>query len=111
MGLTLKDLPETIKIGPYEIVLKIDPELGLRRDRLAETDHRFNEITFADTASNKGRILAETILHEVLHHIGHIYGAPVEFQDDEIINRIDKGLLDFMVHNPDLILRIIERKK
>ena len=107
MSLTLDDLPKAIKIGPYEIVLKIDPELGLRQDRWAIADHRYNEIVFAGTVP-EGRPLAEAILHEVLHHIGHIYGAPPEFQDDAIMSRIDKGLLDFLVHNKELVLKLLE---
>lgn len=107
MALTLDDLPETIKLGPHEIKIKVDPELALREDRWGMADHRYNEIILAGTIPG-GRALAETLIHEVLHHIGHIYGAPPEFQDHAIVGRLDLGLLDFLVNNQELIRRLIE---
>lgn len=105
MSLTIDDLPDSVKIGPYDIKFVIDPDLWLRESKWGYAGYRYAEIGLAENIP-PNRILAETIIHEVLHHIAKIYGA--KDCDDEIIDRIDKGLLDFIVHNKELITKLME---
>jgi len=105
MGLTVDDLPETVKIGPFDIKFKISPDLWLREGKWGYAHYRYAEIELAENIP-PNRILAETIIHEVLHHIGDIYGAK-DFKE-EIVGRIDKGVLDFIVHNKELLLKLME---
>lgn len=107
MGLTLKDLPKTIKIGPHEIRFKIDPNLWLKDDKWGEADFRYRVISLAENIP-PDRVLAIAVLHEVLHQIGNIYGAPEEHFNDCVLQRLDDGLLDFLIHNKELVKLLME---
>lgn len=107
MPLTLKDLPEHVKIGPYNIRFRTDPDLWVREDKWAVAHFRYAEIVLAENIP-PGRILANAIVHEVLHHIVNIYGAKNCEKEEEFLQRIDGGVLDFLVHNKSLVMMLME---
>ena len=107
MPLTLKDLPEYVNIGPYNIKFRTDPDLWLREDKWAAAHFRYAEIVLAENIP-PDRILAKAIVHEVLHHIVNIYGAKDCKEDEKFIERLDKGILDFLVHNKELVIMLME---
>lgn len=105
MGLTLDDLPDAVKIGPRNIRFDISPDLWLRRGEWGVAHFRYAQIELAENIP-PDRILAEAVIHEVLHHIGNVYGA--EGLDEEIVERTGKGVLDFLVNNKELVLALME---
>lgn len=103
--------PETITVGPYRYTVVVDDDEILRRSREQSTDllgcaeHR--QLTITLRPEQAPDMLAETLLHELLHCLNEMTGVTSMFDDgdsqESFVARYSPALLDTLRRNPDLV--------
>lgn len=73
---------------------------GSRRS-LGETHFGPSQI-FVDT-TGKGEETANTLLHEILHGIYHIYNIQQGDEEERVVNTFANGMIQVFQDNPDLL--------
>lgn len=99
-------VPATVRVGPHVVTVDITPETGrLLRDEDARADSRPDHLLIRLDVDRPHTAVAETPLHELLHHIWAQTSLRVDHADDEesIVSAVSARLLDVLRSNPDLV--------
>jgi len=92
------NLPEYIKVGPYDISVRvISSELAAR----LKEDGDFDGETIHIADGQRGPQLADTILHELLHAIYATFGLKDEDEEERIVSALATGLVGVLRDNPN----------
>ena len=99
----LNAMPETVRVGPWKFtVMTAESEDG-ERQAWGECDFDRHWITIFDCGSmSGGRMLAGTVLHEILHGIWRTQGLPEDIEE-AVVSHLETGLLQLIADNPKLI--------
>lgn len=97
----MSNLPRSIKIGPYDYaVVKLDKsDAGRNYGAFASEDQ---EIRLRDSFKSK-HMLADTLLHEILHGIWFVHGIVARDGEERIIGQMATGLTQVLRDNPALV--------
>lgn len=107
--------PFVINVGPHSYRLLVDRESVERAiedagvEVLGYTNHQDLEITVdIDHAES---IVADTLLHELLHAVFYTSGMMTVLGDEEeqVVTSVSTALLDALRRNPALVARILGR--
>jgi hypothetical protein len=106
----VRALPASVQVGPYRFTVITDGQsiAKMRRDsdsacRIGETDIATQTITVDGTLA--ADVLAETLLHEVMHAIWRTVGRDSWTEDSAEAKVLEFAptLLDTLRRNPDLV--------
>ncbi len=107
-------LPDYVDIGPHRYTIVCD-EAAIDKvsreeqdDLLGHTDHGTTTITLSPDQS--ASMLADAVLHEVLHALTSVTGIANDLGDDDdeaMVNRLSPALLDALRRNPALTAYLV----
>ena len=99
------NLPEYIKVGPYDISVRvISSELAAR----LKEDGDFDGETIHIADGQRGPQLADTILHELLHAIYATFSLKDDDEEERIVSALATGLVGVLRDNPDFARWLID---
>lgn len=105
----LKNMPSTVKIGPYDIeVLKKRQWLEIDGNPMnwgaANLDHQMVVVANTEGMPNS-KFLTGIVLHEFLHLIYAVFGlrpqGNITKEEEKTVTQLEYGLTAFLVDNPD----------
>lgn len=94
-------LPKKVKIGPFWFSVE---KTSLLEDKVGMMDYRKQKIFIFDDMNED--IMADTLLHEILHTIFYASGVNEDFDHDgqeRIVNTFATPLLQIIRDNPELV--------
>jgi len=100
----LNEIPETARIGPwkFQILLADSAQNDSEDTAWGECDFNRHWITIYDCPSMPScRMLAGTVLHEILHAVWRTQNLPPEIEED-VVSRLETGILSLACDNPKL---------
>lgn len=94
-------LPKKVKIGPYDYAI-----VSLDKSDAEENYGTFaseeQEIRLRDSFKSS-HMMADTLLHEILHGIWFVHGIVVRDGEERVIGQMATGLTQVLRDNPDLV--------
>jgi hypothetical protein len=99
--LTVLDyLPRSVKILHNHYQINADPEMGVvEKGHLGEILHKERKI---NVVQQGGSDLVDTLIHEILHGIHHLFDAGSDEEEEHIVRVLATGITTVMKDNPDL---------
>lgn len=100
--MTLFDaLPATIRIGPYDVRFQIeDYDWSQVNDAFGQYDRSAMRIHLAANAAPTEQHALDTLLHEVIHAIWHIYGVRSRDSEERIVSAHSTAWTQIYRDNP-----------
>lgn len=96
-----KDVIKEVKVGPYTIRITRD-DIGRRHSDIGEFYSDGMEIIIDNEID--GLLLADTLLHEIIHAINYVMGyKDDDHDDDRYVTALSVMLLQTMRENPGLM--------
>jgi hypothetical protein len=112
------EIPTHIEVGPYKFAIAFveDPALEANKSDKVKTEEdslsgciRFEQQTIYIASSQTGTVLADTILHEMLHAIWAVVGGwASEIDEEVVVSMITTTLLDTLRRNKALTRMLFE---
>lgn len=93
--------PKKIKIGPYDYAVVILDKSEARGNYGAFVSED-QEIRLRDSFRSP-HMMADTLLHEVLHGVWFVHGIVARDGEERIIGQMATGLTQVLRDNPDLV--------
>ena len=97
----MKKLPETIKIGAFDVKIKYWSELQETHGQYFESDQ-----TIYLAPSDCATTAADTLLHEIMHAIFAIYIIQPEDDEERTVTTLSLGLTQVFKDNPAVLTYI-----
>jgi Zn-dependent peptidase ImmA (M78 family) len=94
----MKKLPKTIKIGAYDIKLKYWGELQETFGQYFEVEQTIYLAPVSDAT-----LAADTLLHEIMHAIFHIYVIQAHDDEERTVTTLSSGLTQVFKDNPAIL--------
>lgn len=104
------DLPTSVEVGPFRYEVSIDPDelahtcRSEHADLMGHTNHRHLRIVL--DVSLAPDMLAETLMHEVLHAVFEVNGLSDEWgaeREEAVVRRTSPMLVEVLRRNPELV--------
>lgn len=110
MTIPIDKLPKTIRIGGFDLVIKDFQPPDIRGKQLRGELH-WHEQAMALDLNDHPVLLAETIIHELLHGIYRAYSLYGKDDEERTVEAIGVGVLQIVRDNPKLMKALAELLK
>lgn len=101
----LNSAPETIRIGPWDINLRIEkgPFFIQNEACVGFYSPRTMEIGASHDVANQ-KVFVGIVIHELIHALIGIYNIPVEKdKEEDVVMHFETAFTDLLRNNPELI--------
>jgi len=103
--MSIPELLPVIYVSAFPYTVTHETPYLQRMNLLAEADFLQHNIKLRDDVDDIEQV--QCLIHELLHVIQHIY-APYEEPSEGFIEGMANGILDLIVHNPDILTLLQE---